>query len=129
MSDPTLFDEPQFAPIPRGTTAPAVGDLVGLARRTDPSTSHRAAASLSSKLDERHAQVLAYLRLSGPSTDDQLADALVQMGIYERHEQARRAIRTLREQHDLIVPHLDADGNHAEAVNASGRAARLWVVR
>lgn len=129
MSDPSLFDQPQFAPVPRGTTAPTVGDSFGLARRSDPSTSHRAAASLSHDLDERHAQILAYLRLAGPLTDDQLADALVQMGIYARHEQARRAIRTLREQHDLIVAHLDADGNHAEAVNTSGRSARLWTVR
>lgn len=128
--EPTLFDQPQFEPIrTAGTTAPTGSDRYALARTSDPSTSRRAAESLNLELDDRHRGILALLRREGPLTDDGLAEIVVRAGYYDRHEKARRAIRTLREKHDLIVAHLDADGNQAEATNSSGRAARLWVVR
>lgn len=98
----------------------------GLARHSDPSTSHRAAEAVSLELDDRHRKVFGYLYMWGPLTDDQLADTLVARQVYARHEQARRAIRTLRENYGLIVPFLNDDGTHAEAVNSSGRMARLW---
>jgi hypothetical protein len=130
VSDPTLFDQPQFEPIrPAGTRAPTGSDRYALARTSDPSTSRRAAESLNLHLDDRHRGILALLRREGPLTDDGLAEIVVRAGYYDRHEKARRAIRTLREEHDLIVAHLDPEGNHAEATNSSGRAARLWVVR
>lgn len=99
----------------------------GLARHSDPSTSHRAAKAVRLELDDRHTKAYGYLHTWGPLTDDQLADMLVSGQVYARHEQARRAIRTLRENHDLIVPFRNADGTHAEAVNSSGRMARLWT--
>lgn len=107
--EPTLFDQP-------------------LARATDPSTSHEAAASLNFTLDDRHRILMSWLEEFGPATDDKIADRMVAAKQCARHEQARRLVRTLREQHKLIVPALDNDGNQIETVNASGRKARMWAV-
>lgn len=107
--EPTLFDQP-------------------LARATDPSTSHEAAASLNFKLDDRHRILMSWLEEYGPATDDKIADRMVTVNQCARHEQARRLVRTLREQHRLIVPALGDDGNQIETVNASGRKARMWTV-
>lgn len=107
--EPTLFDRP-------------------LARSTDPGTSHAAARSLNHKLDQRHRVVLAWLEWHGAATDDQMADRMVATKQCERHEQARRLVRTLRERYELIVPAFDNDGNQLETVNSSGRMARMWTV-
>jgi hypothetical protein len=107
--EPTLFDQP-------------------LARRSDPETSHRAARSLTHKLTDKHRVLLAWLESFGPATDDKMADRMVASNQCARHEQARRIVRTLREQYGYIVPALDDDGNQRETVNSSGRMARMWAV-
>lgn len=98
------------------------------ARHTDPATSHQAAAALTWTLDDRHRRILSWLAAYGPATDDQTADAMIAEGLWARHEQARRAIRTLREAHGLIRPVLDDTGEPRVAVNTSGRAAILHEV-
>lgn len=107
--EPTLFDQP-------------------LARSSDPATSHAAARSLDFTLDSRHRVLLSWLEAYGPATDDGIADAMVAAKQCARHEQARRLVRTLRERYELIVPAFDSDGNQQEAVNGSGRMARMWTV-
>jgi hypothetical protein len=109
MTEPTLFDS-------------------ALARRSDPRTSHAAAESLSFELNEKHRVLLAWLEWYGPATDDMMADRMVATKQCERHEQARRIVRTLRERYGFIVPALDNDGNQREETNKSGRKARMWVV-
>ena len=98
------------------------------ARSTDPATSHLAAAALTYTLDDRHRRVLTWLAAYGPATDDTTAAAMVAAGLWARHEQARRAIRTLREAHDLIRPVLDETGAPVTARNESGRAAIVYEV-
>lgn len=96
------------------------------ARDSDPHTSHLAAASLDHTLKSSHRYVLSWLRAYGPATDDQIADAMVAVGQFDRHEQARRVIRTLRERYDLIRPVYDDDGQPVTAVNTSGRSAIMY---
>lgn len=96
------------------------------ARNTDPHTSHEAARSLDHTLRDHHRYVLSWLSAYGPATDDEIADAMVGCGRTDRHETARRWVRTLRERHELIVPEVDDQGDPLTAVNRSGRSAILW---
>ena len=98
------------------------------ARASDPWTSHEAARRVNRTLTKTHTWVLHWLRTHGPSTDDGIASAMVDAGISTRHEQARRTVRTLREDHQLIVPHTDDDGDQLTQRNQSGRQALLWRV-
>ncbi len=99
-----------------------------LFRRSDPSTSAAAATSLNLRKTEKTETIYQWLKTHGPASDDQIADAMVNNGTFTRHEQARRAIRTAREEHHLLKPHLDPNGDHAETVNQSGRRAKLWEI-
>jgi|DEB0MinimDraft_10_1074344.scaffolds.fasta_scaffold14248_7 hypothetical protein len=96
------------------------------ARTTDPETSHAAARALDHTLKSAHTYVLSWVRAYGPATDDHIAEAVVACGKFERHEQARRVIRTLRERHGLLEPVVDDDGQPVTATNSSGRAAILY---
>jgi hypothetical protein len=96
------------------------------ARNTDPVTSHESAAALDHTLRDHHRYVLSWLRAYGPATDDDIADAMVGCGRTDRHETARRWVRTLRERHELIVPEVDDHGDPLTALNRSGRSAILW---
>lgn len=98
------------------------------ARNTDPNTSRRAAETLSHKLTDKHIAVIDYVKQCGSATDDQIASAMVDRGLWARHEQARRAIRTVREHHRRLKAVLNADGTVATAENVSGRQAILWEV-
>jgi hypothetical protein len=127
----SLFDESEPLPVCDMCGRDVVGAAcefcrTKLARNTDPATSHAAAASLDHKLKTHHLQALAWLGLHGPRTDDEIAQGLVHDGIAKRTETARRWVRTLREEHGMIVPALDDKGAHIERVNDSGRAARAW---
>ena len=105
--------------------------LKPVARASDPETSKAAAVSISRELGGRHKTVLFILGAMGQATDDELAERVLQTELttMNRHEQVRRVIRTIREDHDLMVPVLDEDGNHLQARNISGRMARVWTVR
>ena len=99
------------------------------ARNSDPHTSRRAAEGLSHKLTDKHQAIIQYVkeRPGGAATDDQIASAMVNRGLWQRHEQARRAIRTLRERHGLLRAKRFADGTVATSRNLlSGREAILW---
>lgn len=96
-----------------------------LARSSDPMTSHRAAAQVNRSLTDDHQAVHCWLATHGPATDDQMAQAMVDQGCADRHEQARRWVRTLRE-HGLMEPARDSDGTQLELVNPSGRRALAW---
>jgi hypothetical protein len=99
-----------------------------LARRGDPHTSHAAAGSLNHQIKEHHAAVLNWYKRQGPQTDDEVAQAMVDMRLTARSETARRWVRTLREEHDgLIVPYVDpATGEQGTRRNVSGRFALMW---
>lgn len=96
-------------------------DLFGAhARRTDPDTSHDAAASLTD-LRRRQAAVFAALLVLGPSTDERLVesyDALV-----PRLPQSPSGIRTRRS--ELVARGLVHFTGDKQRI-ASGRLARIW---
>lgn len=96
-----------------------------IARASDPHTSHLAAQQVDRKVTDKHRGLLAYYVNNGPQTDDQASEWAVRQNLYTRHEQARRAIRTLRD-HDLLTLCLDIDGTPMTDVNSSGRSAQLW---
>ena len=100
-----------------------------LYRRNDPWTSRAAAEQVQRDIKGIHLAFLTHYVYNGPFTDDQLALWAVDANLCERHEQARRIIRTLRD-HRLVRPEL-VPGSATEvatAVNASGRSAILYNV-
>jgi len=116
MSD--LFDTPP--PCGHGRTG---GCPFCLARGSDPDTSRKAAVSLDLKITSKHFAMLQLYRAFGPMTDDEAAVRAVDTGLSDRHEQARRVVRTMREKHALLIPAVDADGNTITHTNESGRSA------
>jgi len=96
-----------------------------IARANDPHTSHLAAQQVDRKVTDKHRGLLAYYVNNGPHTDDQASEWAVRQNLYSRHEQARRALRTLRD-HGLLGLCLDEDGTPLTAVNVSGREALLY---
>lgn len=99
-----------------------------LARRDDPATSSMAAESLDLDITERHEHIVSWLRRNGPATDLEMAEAMVAAGVFRREEAARRAVRTVREEHGLMVPALDHRGDLVRHVNSTGREADCWIV-
>lgn len=99
-----------------------------LARRTDPVTSHAAAGSLDLTLTTKHQLILDWLAENGPATDLEMAEAMVRLGHYAREESARRAVRTLREEHGRMVEAVDEIGLTIFHRNSTGREAVCWVV-
>lgn len=96
------------------------------ARRTDPTTSKLAAATLTHDLTDHHRAVLDWLTEHGPATDDQIAQAMVDLDLATRTETARRWVRTLRERHHRIVPAV-RHGDQIQLPNSSGRLALAWT--
>jgi hypothetical protein len=99
-----------------------------LARREDKETSHLAAESLDLRLTAKHEAVIDWLTRNGPATDLELAEGLVRDGVFRREESARRAVRTVREEHGLMVPAVDDTGAVIRHVNSTGRAADCWTL-
>lgn len=96
------------------------------ARTTDPATSKLAAATLTHDLTDHHRAVLDWLTEHGPATDDQIAQAMVDLDLTARTETARRWVRTLREEHHRIVPAV-RHGHQIQLPNPSGRLALAWT--
>jgi hypothetical protein len=96
------------------------------ARTTDPATSKLAAATLTHDLTDHHRAVLEWLTEHGPATDDQIAQAMVDLDLTTRTETARRWVRTLREEHHRIVPAI-RHGDQIQLPNPSGRSALAWT--
>jgi len=97
-------------------------------RKNDPVTSELAGKSVKTTLTDNHFAVIDLLKEYGPLTDDQLADIIVRKQIVDRHERARRLIRTLRENHQLIVPSTNEEGIQWASQNESGRWALMWEI-
>lgn len=89
------------------------------ARRTDPETSHQAAAALSSdSLRASQAEVLRLLRQYGPLTDVDLCEWAEQLSI----PQSDSGLRTRRK--ELVVKGLVRDSGKRQTIN--GRKHILW---
>lgn len=100
-----------------------------LARTTDPATSKAAAKAVDLALNEKHFKVLQLLQQLYIASDDQIADAAVNAGVVERHEQARRLLRTLRDRTTFVAPALDEENSWQKtALNSSGRYALAWTL-
>lgn len=99
-----------------------------LARRDDPTTSADAAASLNLTPESRHEMILAWLKAFGPATDIEMAEFLVRRNACQHLEQGRRLVRTLREEHNRIMPAFSKDSQkQLTRKNPSGRMALAWV--
>jgi len=101
---------------------------VPLARNADPDTSHEAAEALNLKLKAGHWYIYAWLQTVGSASDLEMAEAAVDGMQFERLETARRAVRTLREVHGLMIPAIDDDGAQILTVNTTGREAVCWSI-
>lgn len=113
---------PTYAPRPTDYT-----ESTHLARASDPTTSHLAAATVSHALADHHRAVLDWLTEHGPATDDQIAQAMVDADLTDRTETARRWVRTLREEHGQLAPAM-RHGQQIQIPNPSGRLALAWTV-
>jgi hypothetical protein len=116
---PSLFDLPEDPPQAH-------------ARRTDPDTSHQAAASLGGDTIRRsQAEVLAVLKLVGPSTDTALVTAYeahqAVAGVYidglPLHPQSESGIRTRRRELVELGKVRDSGGR---VRLVSGRMSAVW---
>lgn len=97
-----------------------------LARTSDPHTSHEAAERVNREVDTRHWLMWQiFHEMTDGMTSDEMARTAVHLGIYELHEQARRATRTMRE-HGMLRPKLDENGNVVTRRNASNRNAIVF---
>lgn len=99
-----------------------------LARNTDGETSHLAAATIDTDLTERHRQTLDAIASICPATDLEMAEHLARLG-FGKEESCRRVVRTLREEHGLLVAAVDADGIQIRHLNSTGRWAECWTPR
>lgn len=97
-----------------------------LARRTDPRTSHTAAQMLDLSRTEKQQMIVDWL-IEGPMTDMEMAERAVAEGLFAKDEQARRAVRTAREEHGMMVPAYDAHGERIVHYNSTGRPAECWT--
>lgn len=97
-----------------------------LARNNDPDTSDEAAASLDLARTAKHDILIAWLDTNGCATDVEMAEFLVRTKVHATTEQARRSVRTLREEHGELVPAYDKDGERIRHRNPSGRWAECW---
>lgn len=103
-----------------------MNDNRDLARTTDPHTSHEAAERLNREVDTRHWLMWEIIdSMPEGLTSDEIARMAVHVGIYELHEQARRASRTMRD-HGMLTPKLDQNGNVVTRRNASNRNAIVF---
>ena len=101
---------------------------MSLARRNDPETSRQAADSLDLHMAPKHFAMLELYRTFGPMTDDEAAVKAVDSKLSQRHEQARRVVRTMRENHDLLVPATNDDGTVITHINESGRSGIAYMI-
>lgn len=99
---------------------PTLFEATPKARRTDPETSHEAAASVTD-LRARQAAVLVALRHLGPSTDERLVEQYPR--IFPAVPQSPSGLRTRR--HELVAGGL-VEWTGVKKVIASGRQARVW---
>jgi hypothetical protein len=97
-------------------------------RNNDPDTSKSAAQRLNLAIRNKHIETLRVLFDLDEATDDQIASESVARGFVKRHEEARRAIRTIRDRTDLIIPAISDNGTQKTFENESGRDAYAWTL-
>ena len=96
------------------------------ARSSDPDTSRSAARDVTTRITGKHLAALQILLDLEVATDDMVADELVRHGIVQRHEQGRRLMRTIREDHDYARL-VEIDGKPMTLVNpSSGKEAQCY---
>jgi hypothetical protein len=95
-------------------------------RNTDPVTSRQAAKALNLDVTEKHRKVLHILEDLWVASDDQIAEEAVNAGIVERHEQARRLVRTLRDKKFIEAALDEETGWQKSRLNSSGRCGLAW---
>jgi hypothetical protein len=103
-----------------------MSDLRAHARRTDPSTSHQAAASVNHKLRESHQHVLLVMRDHGDMTDEELVEFYgyaVNRGVVP--SQSQSGIRTRRRELTDMGRVMDTGRKRKLK---SGRNAIVWRV-
>ena len=99
-----------------------------LARRTDPATSKAAAKKVNTTVTETHKQVLRIMLDMYNPTEDNVCEAAVNAGVVQRHEQARRIVRTLRDK-QLVIAAIDGEtGWQLSGRNTSGCVALAWTL-
>lgn len=105
-------------------------------RNTDPKTSRLAAEFVNDKYwTNKHLETLRVLLDLDEATDEEIMTEAVARGIVERHEQARRLIRTIRRTSVYVCPVIandtnesDDDGQKVKVNPFSGRLARVWTL-
>ncbi len=100
-----------------------------LARNTDPETSHLAAKSLNLELADKHLRLLTWMATHQPATDEAMSFAVIAAGDSDRHDQARRVVRTLRETHGMLVPAVGENGEVIRHRNSTDVWADCWVAK
>jgi hypothetical protein len=95
-------------------------------RASDPDTSRRSAAAVSTKITAKHLAAMQVLLELECATADMIADELVERGVVTRHEQGRRIVRTISENHDYARIATKLDGTPIELENVSGMAAQAY---
>lgn len=95
-------------------------------RASDPDTSRRSAAEVSTKITDKHLAAMQVLLDLEIATADMVADELVQRGVVTRHEQGRRLVRTISEGHDYARVALNGDGSPYLMENVSGMSAQAY---
>jgi hypothetical protein len=95
-------------------------------RASDPDTSRRSAAEVSTKITAKHLAAMQVLLDLECATADMVAEELVERGVVTRHEQGRRLVRTISEGHDYARIATKSDGTPIELVNVSGMAAQAY---
>ena len=115
-------------PIPSRPTEPTTDEPNTLARTSDPVTSQRAVASLNLSLKDSDRVILTFLATEADeamATDIELAEMMVERGHYHKDEQARRRVRTLREELGLIRRVWLRPNRPATRMNPSGVEGQL----
>ncbi len=97
-------------------------------RNNDPDTSKSAAQRLNLTIQNKHLETLRIVFDLDEATDDQIATEAVARGFVKRHEEARRAIRTIRDRTQFIVPAIGDKGQQKTFENESGRDAYAWTL-
>ena len=95
------------------------------ARGSDPDTARQSAEQITTRITGKHLAAMQILLDLEAATFDMVADELVRHGIVQRHEQGRRLMRTICEDHDYARL-VELDGKPMTLPNASGREAQCY---
>lgn len=109
-----------FSGRPEARPCPACSPPIARARRTDPGTSHEAAASVR-RITETHSRLLALLAEQGPMTDEEISAAWAGSGLPPASPSGLRSRRAELVDRGLIVD------SGSTRTTASGRRTIVWI--